>query len=221
MTTPATPILLNLAANIGANTLTALQQSCLQQALNNIAATFPGPDDTANGLTDTDEPLAREWIAALYAITLGVSAVSGSLARAFSTNAAPVLPGAAIAIGTSATLTPGVTGRLKVRISGVIENNDSSAAAHPFTLSINTGLTAGTTGTQLFTQDVMRPVGAANPNPGTDCFSLVVDLDKLAVPFIAPPGTPIQINANVLGSASASLNIAAGGLQLEVEEASA
>jgi hypothetical protein len=220
MTTPATAILLNLSSNIGANTLTALQQSALQQALVNIAPTFPGPDNASNGLTDGDESLAREWIAALYAITLGVGgAVSGIPARAFATNAAPVLPGAAIAIGATVTVTPGITGKMKVRISGVIENNDSSAASHPFTLSVNTGVAAA--GAQLFTQDTLHPAGAANPNPGTDCFSLVVDLDKLATPFVAPVGTPLQINANVLGSGSAALNIATGGLQLEVEEATA
>lgn len=216
MTTPATAILLNLSSNIGANTLTALQQSALQQALVAIAPTFPGPDETTNGLTNGDESLAREWIAALYAITLGVGgAVTGILARAYATNAAPVLPGAAIAIGASVTVTPGLTGKLKVRISGVIENNDSSAATHPFTLSVNTGAAAA--GAQLATQDVLHPVGSTSP--GTDCFAFVVDLDKLATPFVATVGTPIQINANVLGSGSAALNIAAGGLQLEVEEA--
>jgi hypothetical protein len=220
MTTPATPILLNLSSNIGANTLTALQQSALQQALINIAPTFPGPDNVANGLTDLDESLAREWIAALYAITLGVGGtVTGIPARAFQANAAPVLPGAAVAIGASVTVTPGLTGKLKVRISGVVENNDSTAATHPFTLSVNTGAAAG--GAALFTQDVIRPIGAANPNPGTATIALVVDLDKLAVPFVAPVGVALQVNAVVLGSASAALNIAALGLQLEVEEATA
>jgi len=218
MTTPATPILLNLSSNIGANTLTSLQQTALQQALTAIASTFPGPDNVSNGTTDTDEPLAREWIASLYAIVAGVGgSVSGIQARAFSTNAAPVAPGAAVAIGASVTVTPGITGKMKVRITGVVENNDSSGSAHPFTLSVNTGAAAG--GAALFTQDVIRPTGAANPNPGTQTTALVVDLDKLAVPFVAPVGVALQINAIVLGSASNTLNIAAGGLQLEVEEA--
>jgi hypothetical protein len=129
------------------------------------------------------------------------------------------LPGAAAAIGATVTVTPGISGRLKVRISGVVENNDSSGTVHPFTLSVNTGASAA--GAALFTQDVIRPVGAANPTPGTATTALVVDLDKLAVPFLAPVGVPVQINAIVLGSASAALNIAALGLQLEVEEATA
>jgi hypothetical protein len=218
MTTPATPVLLNLSSNIGANTLTALQQSCLQQALTNIAPTFPGPDNASNGNTDSDESLAREWIASLYAIVAGVGgSVSGIQARAFSTNAAPVSPGAAAAIGASVSVTPGLTGKLKVRVTGVVENNDSSGAAHPFTLSVNSGASAG--GAALFTQDVIRPVGAAAPNPRTATTALVVDLDKLSPPTVFPVGTAVQINAIVLGSASATLTIAAAGLQLEVEEA--
>lgn len=216
MTTPATPILLNLASNIAANTLTALQQSALQQALLVIAPTFPGPDEQASGLTDFDEDLAREWIAALYAITLGTGGiVTGIPARAWATNAAPVAPAAAAAIASTVTVTPGITGKMKVRISGVVENTDSSGTQHPFTLSVNTGASAS--GASLITQTTLHPLGAVAP--GTATFALVVDLDKLAAPSVFPVGTPVQINAVVVGDGSGDLTIATGGCQLEVEEA--
>ena len=218
MTTSATPILLNLASNVAANTLTALQISALQQALLSIAPTFPGPDETAVSLPPPDESLAREWIAALYAITQGTGGtVSGVLARAWATNAAPLAPGAAVAIGVSVNVTPGLTGKLKARISGVVTNNDSTGAAHPFTLALNTGAAAG--GAALITQAVYEPVGAGTP--AAAAVGLVVDLDKLTVPFVAPVGTPLQVNATILGSAFGGMTIPTGGLQLEVEEASA
>jgi hypothetical protein len=60
-----------LIANILANTLTSLEQNALANALTIIAPVFPGPDETGSTLPPPDEVLAREWIAALYAIQAG------------------------------------------------------------------------------------------------------------------------------------------------------
>ena len=60
--------LVDLLNAVNTNTLTALQQAALSQALTAIIPTFPTPDELANAMPPPDEDNAREWIAALYAI---------------------------------------------------------------------------------------------------------------------------------------------------------
>lgn len=57
----------DLANRIGSNTLTGPQQAALLTALDVLIPLFPSVDDTAQSVPG-DEPLSREWIAALYAI---------------------------------------------------------------------------------------------------------------------------------------------------------
>lgn len=58
----------NLRNAIATNTLTALQQAALTQALDAIIPTFPEPDEISDSIPPTEEELAREWIAALYSL---------------------------------------------------------------------------------------------------------------------------------------------------------
>ncbi len=60
--------LVNLQNAINTNTLTSLQQAALSQALSVIIPLFPPIDETAVSNPPPDEFIAREWIAALYAL---------------------------------------------------------------------------------------------------------------------------------------------------------
>jgi hypothetical protein len=60
-----------LTLAIATNTLTVAQQSALTQALTAISPFFPTPDDSSSSDAPPDTALAREWIAALYAIQAG------------------------------------------------------------------------------------------------------------------------------------------------------
>lgn len=72
--------LLDLLARIQSNTLTALQQSALAEALTVIAPVFPVPDEAGSVNSTAEEPLAREWMAALYTINgEGAGGVPGML----------------------------------------------------------------------------------------------------------------------------------------------
>lgn len=211
--------LVTLTNNILANTLTTLEKACLAQALELISPTFPTPDEIANGIPQPEEDLARQWMAALYAISAGETppVPPGTVpARAYAVSGALTL-NAGIQTAADVTLTPIVSGRLKVRISGVIENSDSSATQHPITVTVNAG--AGTLASQVVFHGTSSGAGA-----GTTPFSFVVDLDKTAAPtvpagLVAPLGVPMTINAALQGDASGDLSVLAGGLQLEVEEA--
>jgi hypothetical protein len=230
----------NLTANILANTLTTLQQNALAQALVAISPTFPTPDETSDGIPVPEEALAREWMAALYAIQAGagvlpptvpVTQVTGTApivvtptagapvvsltppARAFGVSGALTL-NAGAQIAASATLTPTVSGKLKVRISGVVSNADTSAAQHPITLSVADNAASPA----LETQAVQRST-QAGASPSTTHIGLVVDLDHASTPTTFPVGTPVTINAVLVGDGTGELSIAAGGVQIEVEEA--
>ena len=230
--------LLSLRANIAANTLTAGEQGALLTALDAIIPTFPTIDERANALPPPDEDDSREWIAALYAIQEGsavvppptdVTSVTGTFpivvapatpdpvvsisapSRGYNFNAAPqVLSGAVIDLA-AVTLTPLISGRLRVRITGVVQNNDSSATQHPVILSVNAG------GAALQTQDTYRSTAAEAAN-STIGIGLVVDLDQAQTPTVFPLGTPVTINAGLQGDGTGHLSVAAAGLQIEVEE---
>lgn len=58
----------DLQNRINSNTLTVVQQAALSQALTFIIPEFPTPDEISGGILTEDAPLAREWIAALYAL---------------------------------------------------------------------------------------------------------------------------------------------------------
>ena len=228
-----------LTAHILANTLTTAEQNILAQALIAISPTFPSPDDFGNALPPPDESDAREWICALYAIqaggpappvpTMPVTTVTGTApitstggttpaiglitpARGYAVSGALVLSAAA-QIAASVTITPKVSGKLKVRISGVFTNTDTSATQRPLSISVRTGATV------YQTQATIEST-AAGGSPSTMSASFVVDLDAATTtPTTFPLGTPVEIDAVAIGEVNGLIHLAAGGLQLEVEEA--
>ncbi len=230
----------NLTANILANTLTATQQAILAQALIAISPTFPAPDETADGIPVPEEALAREWMAALYAIQSGAGAIVPTMPVTQVTGTAPIvvtpstpnpnvsltLPARGFANGSaltlsaaaqivaSVTLTPVVSGKLKVRVSGVVDNQDTSNTQRPLVVTI----AANAATPALETSDTMRST-AAQASPSTMQFALVVDLDHASTPTTFPLGTPVTINVCLTGEGTGQLSTHAGGVQLEVEEA--
>lgn len=107
-----------LATAIASNTLSALQQSSLVQALTVISPSFPSPDESGF-TTPPDELLSREWIAALFAIVALTPAggfalptvqpafflnpVTGSDANSGTTSLTPLKTAAALAAAWRAT----------------------------------------------------------------------------------------------------------------------
>jgi len=62
--------LLNLQNAINTNTLSLAQQAALSNALAEIIPTFPSPDEISNSIPFDEEALARDWMAALYAVAI-------------------------------------------------------------------------------------------------------------------------------------------------------
>jgi hypothetical protein len=64
------PNLVALQNAINTNTLTLAQQAALSNALAEIIPTFPAPDEISNSIPFDEEALARDWMAALYAVAI-------------------------------------------------------------------------------------------------------------------------------------------------------
>ena len=58
----------DLRNRIASNTLTGPQQAALDTALDVLIPLFPTPDELSNSIPQTEELLAREWIAPLYSL---------------------------------------------------------------------------------------------------------------------------------------------------------
>lgn len=58
----------DLRNRIASNTLTGPQQAALDTALDVLIPLFPTPDELSNSIPQTEENLAREWIAPLYTL---------------------------------------------------------------------------------------------------------------------------------------------------------
>jgi hypothetical protein len=203
-------------ADVQANHLTAGQQAAIVSALTVISPEFPDPDEYGNSIPITEESLARLWMAVLYTINGEPIVPPTSLARNFENSPAPVTLSAVAQVIAGVSVTPQQTGKLKVRISGVVQNADTSATIRPVTISV----AANGATPALETQQVFHP-SAATSQPFGMPFSLVVDLDKASTPTTFPLGTPVTINACAIGDASGELSIPAGALQISVEEAAA
>jgi hypothetical protein len=234
--------LVALRNNIAGNTLTALEQAILTTALDEIAPTFPSPDELANSIPQPEEALARTWMCALYAIqaeeappmpptdVTDVTATSPLVATsptaatrniallilqsAMAVNAGVVNLTASAQVSASATITPRVTGKVRVIITGTVDNNDSSTTSHPIVLTVSTG--AGPTPVAQ-TSGTMRAAQAGSSN-GTTTVALVVDLDRATTPVTGTVGTPIQVNACLTGDATGHLSVGAGNLQIAIQE---
>ena len=141
--------------------------------------------------------------------------VAGGLARGWVERTTTYNMTNTATIAASVTLTPVLTGRLAVRLTGVVNSTDT-VNPHNFTISISHGASATpadyTTNSTYVVTQVLEGFGDAEP------FAVVVDLDKLAAPVVAPVGSPFQVNACFTADANGSVEILAHGLQLEVTE---
>lgn len=124
---------------------------------------------------------------------------------------ASTLPVTIAGVSISPTITPEVSGKLTVRVTGIMQSTDS-AATHTMTMSIT-----GTLGLDYVSgtaQAVPREVGV----PGNTAFAMNVALDKLPVPFLPPVGTPITFNVNFSADDDTHVSILAHSVQVEVQE---
>jgi hypothetical protein len=135
---------------------------------------------------------------------------AAALAREWADN--PQAIGVASAAGStlaSVTITPKVTGKFRVIITGVI----FSSVANYFTCRVGHGPIDPVPAD--YTSGIYQvPVAVTTDGVG---FSLVVDLDKIAVPFVFPVGVPVRIAVGGAGNIG-GCSISAGGVQIEVQE---
>jgi hypothetical protein len=136
-----------LRARVASNTLTANDQGALTTALDFIAPTFMGPDETA--AIAADEIEAREWIAALYTIAAnGGSPVTFTRVTTPNTETSLTVPFQPTDVGKVllvADLVPQTTGLLLVSVNlDVIEDAAGAPAIAAFLVDDLTAVTGGT-----------------------------------------------------------------------------
>ena len=135
---------------------------------------------------------------------------AAALAREWADNPQGILVGSAN--GTtlaSVTITPKVTGKFRVIITGVI----LSSLANRFTCWVGHG-PVDPVPVDYTSAIYQVPVAVSNDGVG---FSLVVDLDKIAAPFVFPVGVPVRIAVGGAGNLN-GCSILASGVQIEVQE---
>jgi hypothetical protein len=143
-----------------------------------------------------------------WTIAVGVPPIDNAmeLARAWGDNASQVnLTTTSPRIIASATVTPLVTGKLRVTVTGtVFVGSDVSAQ---LSLSLGSSATPAiyTQGPQLLEHNT------------SGALALTVDLDKIPSPPSTPVGTAVTINA-VLQMSVAGGDVPAHGLEIEVQE---
>ena len=168
-------------------------------------------------------PVAGQTLV-ITAIAEGVQYTPTTFARGFATNAANVYPDSATAtIVASVTVTPTVTGKLRVIATGTFANGSGTSA-----VSVGSALSQGATatGTTLWSNGPTAILGATGAVGADVPFSITVDLDKATCPagssaagVVYPVGTPVQINFVIqLGSMVATVGVPACFCQLTVEE---
>ena len=130
------------------------------------------------------------------------------------TNGGAVTLTAASQIVASGSITPRVTGKIRVVVTGTVDNNDSSTTSHPIVLTVSTG--AGTTPVAQ-TSGTMRATQAGSTN-GTNTVAMVVDLDRATAPITAALNAPFQVNACLTGDATGHLSVGLHNLQIALQE---
>jgi hypothetical protein len=108
----------------------------------------------------------------------------------------------------SATLTPRVTGKLRVIVTGTFTNTASTPT------SVALSLTIGSSAVET----IYNQAPANAPASSGGWVSLIVDLDKLPSPPSTPVGRSVQVNAVLTAGAAGAITVAAHGVQIDVEE---
>jgi hypothetical protein len=108
----------------------------------------------------------------------------------------------------SASVTPKVTGKLRVIVTGNLTNSAGMPTNVVLSLSIGANATPA-----VYTQ------GPANAPPSSSVWaSLIVDLDKLPSPPSTPVGTAVDVNAVLTVATAGVVDVPAHGMQIDVEE---
>lgn len=111
------------------------------------------------------------------------------------------------------TITPHVTGKCTMYVSGVVENSDS-AASHLLTLVVETGAGAA------ITPDPILVGPQISTQPAKSAFAIVVALDQAPTNPVTftPLGTPANISVAASADANGHLTIAQYSIQFSCEE---
>lgn len=156
-----------------------------------------------------------EWVAFEFGAAAATAPIV--LARGWNDNAGIViLPSATPTIVVSKSITPTATGKIRVTITGVVENNGETGS----NATLNVGISHGVAATP---EDYVQAPGFGIFVPATAtgaqplAFALTVDLDAIAIVF--PLATPVQINAS-LTATSNPLTIRPHACELSLQELS-
>jgi hypothetical protein len=113
-------------------------------------------------------------------------------------------------------VTPTITGKYTVWVTGIVDNADSGQIAHPVVLSVSHG--SGVT-TADFTQPTYTAIAPGGAVLTTFPLACVVAIDKVPATVVLAVGTPTTINVVLTGDASGKLTIPANGVQIFALEA--
>lgn len=166
----------------------------------------PGGVGTVTGVTGT-VPIVITGTAAEPNVTVTQPARTYLKSTATGLTAAP-------AIVATGPITPTNSGKLKVTLSGVLHNSDTSATQHPCTVNVSATASSGTA-TQSMDSFNGTP-GAVGP--GKTPFSFVVDLDQATTPHTFTPGEVVTVAVNMTGDASGDLSVVLNGVVADVQE---
>lgn len=112
------------------------------------------------------------------------------------------------------TITPTNSGKIKVTLSGVLHNSDSSATQHPCVVNVSATAGSGSANQSL---DTFNGTAAA-VGPGKTPFSFVVDLDQATTAHTFTLGEVVTVDINLTGDASGDLSVVVNGVVADVQE---
>ena len=204
------------ASRIAANTLTTADQNALLEALDGISPTFPTPDQTSNGIPQSEEGLARLWMAVLYAINAeGVPVPPvGAPITAFALSAETHFVNGPV-IAAHKTVTPMASGKFRLLLTGGVQNESDTG---PVRVRVGFGHGA----TAVFDFEGGEGEASNNSGEGATNVSCAVDLDQLSPPIVFDVGTPVQLNAlcgvDETATPGQAIQWLDGGLQFTITE---
>lgn len=143
-----------------------------------------------------------------------------NLARNFATNLGTVGPVVSVVIVCSATITPAVTGKIRVTVNGYVTYNPLIS---PPTIFNAYGIYV-TNGASLGPGDFTQFLGEAQASTGSDGYanlstvSYAYDYDKIPTPITFPLGTPVTFHVILNDLVGNKFQVNPNGIQLEVQE---
>lgn len=147
---------------------------------------------------------------------------AANLARNWSTNTSSVTPPTVTTVVNMPvlTVTPAVTGKFRVRVTGYATNVTAAATFVLFSLTVSHTLTIGSPSlTGDFTQFLgvlQGSTGSNGANIGAVSYSF--DYDKIPTPVLFTLGVPVQFNVVLHNFTSSTVGFDVNALQFEVQE---